>query len=50
MDTQLPQSRAGGQGPYLRLPGIWAGAAGSKKKIHKKKVKCDQQNGRQSGM
>ena len=49
-DTQLPKSRAGGQGPYLR-PLHHLGRS-SEAKIHKtpKKVKCDgQTDGRTDG-
>ena len=40
-DTRLPQSRAGGQGPYLRSP-EHLGRSGKAKKLKKaEKVKCD---------
>ena len=40
-DTRLPQSGAGGQGPYLRSLDHLGGSSESKKHKNPKKVKCD---------
>ena len=40
-DTRLPQSRAGGQGPYLRSPEHLGRSGKAKKLKNAEKVKCD---------
>ena len=40
-DTRLPQSRAGGQGPYLRSPEHLGRSSLAKKTKNAEKVKCD---------
>ena len=40
-DTRLPQSRAGGQGPYLRSLDHLGRSSKAKKLKNAKKVKCD---------
>ena len=42
-DTRLPQSRAGGQGPYLRSVEHLGRSDIAKKPINAEKVKCDDQ-------
>ena len=41
LDTRLPQSRAGGQGPYLRSVEHLGKSGIAKNPINAKKVKCD---------
>ena len=41
LDTRLPQSRAGGQGPYLRSPEHLGRSGKAKKLKNAEKVKCD---------
>ena len=40
-DTQLPQSRVGGQGPYLRSLDHLGRSSEAKDRKNPKKVKCD---------
>ena len=40
-DTRLPQSHAGGQGPYLRSVGRLGRSGKAKNPINAKNVKCD---------
>ena len=40
-DTRLPQSRAGGQGPYLRSVEHLGRSSEAKTPINAEKVKCD---------
>ena len=40
-DTRLPQSRAGGQGPYLRSLDHLGRSTEAKDRKNPKKVKCD---------
>ena len=40
-DTRLPKSRAGGQGPYLRLLDHLGRSSEAKDRKKTKKVKCD---------
>ena len=40
-DTRLPQSRAGGQGPYLRALDHLGRSSEAKDRKNPKKVKCD---------
>ena len=42
-DTRLPQSRAGGQGPYLRSLDHFGRSSEAKNRKNSKKVKCDGQ-------
>ena len=45
-DTRLPQSRAGGQGPYLRSLHHLGRSSEAKDRKKTKKVKCDGWTGR----
>ena len=47
-DTRLPQSRAGGQGPYLRSPEHLGRSSKAKKLKNAEKVKCDGRTDRQT--
>ena len=47
-DTRLPQSRAGGQGPYLRSVEHLSRSSKAKKPINAKKVKCDRRTAGQT--
>ena len=50
-DTRLPQSRAGGQGLYFRLPNHLGRSSDAKHRKKTKKVKCDERtNGRTNGL
>ena len=46
-DTWLPQSRAGGQGPYLRSLDHLGRSSEAKDRKNPKKVKCDGRTDRQ---
>ena len=41
LDTQLPQSGAGGQGPYFRSLDYLGGSSEAKNSKNPKEVKCD---------
>ena len=47
-DTRLPQSRAGGQGPYLRWLDHLGRSREAKDRKKQKKVKCDGQTDQQT--
>ena len=47
-DTQLPQSRAGGQGLFFRSPYHFGRSSEAKDRNNPKKVKCDGQTYRQT--
>ena len=48
-DTRLPQSRAGGQGPYLGSVEQLGRSGTAKNPINAEKVKCDGRTDGQSG-
>ena len=47
-DTRLPQSRAGGQGPYLKSVEHFGRSGIAKKTLNAEKVKCDGQMDRRT--